>query len=265
MLKLIATDMDGTLLNSNHEVSAEFSEVLRELKERNIIMSIATGRSYPDALSKVEEYKDSLMFICENGCVVYYKDECIYSHYISKGNIDKLVEIGRKVPDAYTVLSGKNAIYVEDEKAKELLVSMFSTQAPIIKVDSLLDINDDVFKVNVLDTINSQENSFNYFKDCDVKDIKIVPSGIHWLDIMSSKANKGVAIKYIQDKFNINYDETMVFGDYLNDLEMMKTAYYSCAMKNAHCDLKKEANFITEYTNNENGVIRAIKEIETAK
>ncbi len=73
-------------------------------------------------------------------------------------------------------------------------------------------------------------------------------------------ANKGTAIKKIQEIFKITPCETMVFGDYLNDLEMIKNAKYSYAMENAHPLLKKEANFIAE-NNNQNGVVKKIKEI----
>ena len=258
MIKLIATDMDGTLLNNNHEVSEGFFDILSELKENGIILSIATGRSYVDALSKVKEYKDDLMFICENGSVIYYKNECIFSHFLNKYAVKELVEIGRTVDDAYTVLSGEKAIYVEDDEVLRLAKDLFSTQAPIIKVDSLLDVKDNIFKVNMLDMKEAEKNSYEYFKNCNIENISIVASGLYWLDIMSSETNKGVAIKNIQEKFNIDYTETMVFGDYLNDLEMMKRAHYSYAMKNGHEKVKEIANFETEHTNNENGVIRTI-------
>lgn len=72
--------------------------------------------------------------------------------------------------------------------------------------------------------------------------------------------NKGIAIKEIQEKLDIKYDETMVFGDYLNDLEMMENAYYSYAMENAHDDLKKISRFSAK-KNTEDGVIEKIKEV----
>ena len=78
--------------------------------------------------------------------------------------------------------------------------------------------------------------------------------------ITAKNINKGVAIREIQELLGINYEETVVFGDYLNDLEMMESGYYSYAMKNAHDDLKKVARFIAK-SNDENGVVEAIKEL----
>ena len=67
-------------------------------------------------------------------------------------------------------------------------------------------------------------------------------------------------MRKVQKVLNIGYDETMVFGDYLNDLELMESGYYSYAMENAHEDLKKVSRFIAK-KNTENGVVEAIKEV----
>ena len=69
-----------------------------------------------------------------------------------------------------------------------------------------------------------------------------------------------MAIRMTQQNLNISYDETMVFGDYLNDYSMMEEAKYSYAMKNAHPQLKEVANFITKEDNDNNGVLETIKE-----
>ena len=114
-------------------------------------------------------------------------------------------------------------------------------------------------KVTICDFRGSEENSNNYFVEYRDK-AQVTVSGDIWLDITSKNINKGVAIKEIQELLGINYEETVVFGDYLNDLEMMESGYYSYAMKNAHDDLKKVARFIAK-SNDENGVVEAIKEL----
>ena len=78
-------------------------------------------------------------------------------------------------------------------------------------------------------------------------------SGTNWLDISTEKANKGNALKEIQKILNISKTETMVFGDYHNDIEMMQEADFSFAMENAHKDIKKIAKYTTK-SNNEFGV-----------
>lgn len=260
MIKLIATDMDGTLLNSNHEIPNNFKETISSLKEKDIMFAISTGRNYLDISYKFDDYKDELLFICENGTGIYYKDECVYSKFLEKDTIKKLVELGRNVENAYPMLCGTKGLYLEDEKVLEKLNELFPMNLPVINVDSLLDVDDGIFKVNMFDLTDAETNSYPIFKNENIEDVTLTPSGRYWLDMSSFGTNKGIAIKKVQDMFDIDYKETMVFGDHLNDIEMMKSAYYSYAMKNGHDDVKEVANFETKYTNEECGVIKTIQE-----
>lgn len=260
MIKLIATDMDGTLLNSNHEIPKNFKETISSLKEKDIMFAISTGRNYLDISYKFDDYKDELLFICENGTGIYYKDECIYSKFLEKNTIKKLVELGRNVENAYPMLCGTKGLYLEDEKVLEKLNELFPMNLPVINVDSLLDVDDGIFKVNMFDLTDAETNSYPIFKNENIEDVTLTPSGRYWLDMSSFGTNKGIAIKKVRDMFDIDYKETMVFGDHLNDIEMMKSAYYSYAMKNGHDDVKEVANFETKYTNEECGVIKTIEE-----
>ncbi len=86
-------------------------------------------------------------------------------------------------------------------------------------------------------------------------------SGPEWLDISNLGASKGDAIRRIQEKLGIAKDETMAFGDYLNDYEMLQESGHSYAMKNSHPDLFKVGRFVTEYDNNNNGVAETIRKV----
>ena len=83
-------------------------------------------------------------------------------------------------------------------------------------------------------------------------------SGAHWVDVLSPTANKGRPIREVQKALGVTPDQTMVFGDFLNDLEMMDAATYSFAMANAHPLLKERARWVAP-TNNANGVVRTIR------
>ncbi|KGJ49389.1 MULTISPECIES: HAD family hydrolase [Paraclostridium] len=260
MVKLIATDMDGTLLNSNHEIPKDFKDTINALKEKDVMFAISTGRNYLDISYQFDDYKKEILFICENGTGIYYKDECIYSKFLEKDTIKQLVELGREVDNAYPMLCGTKGLYLEDEEALKQLNILFPMNVPVTKVDSLLDVEDGIFKVNMFDLTDAETNSYSIFKSANIDGVTLTPSGKYWLDMSSFGTNKGLAIKKVQDMFDIDYKETMVFGDHLNDLEMMKSAYYSYAMKNGHDDVKEIANFETKYTNEECGVTKTIKE-----
>ena len=104
-----------------------------------------------------------------------------------------------------------------------------------------------------------RDSSYTYYNDYKEK-LQVSVSGQIWLDITDKGVNKGLAINKLQELLNIKHEETMVFGDYLNDLEMMESAYHSYAMENAHDDLKKVARFRAK-KNTENGVVEKIKEV----
>lgn len=258
MIKFIATDMDGTLLNSNNEIHADFYPMFQSLKEKDIIFAAASGRQYYNLLERFKDIKDDMMFIAENGTFVVYKGKELIVNSLEKIIAKELIEIGRTIPNSYVILCGKNSAYIESHD--ERLIKQTAKYYERYKiVEDLTSIDDDILKVTICDFNGSENNSNNYFDEYRDK-VQITVSGEIWLDIVAKGINKGVAINEIQNLLNIDYKETMVFGDYLNDLEMMSSAYHSYAMANAHDTLKKAARFIAK-SNDENGVIQAIKSV----
>ena len=258
MIKFIATDMDGTLLNSNNEIHADFYPMFQSLKEKDIIFAAASGRQYYNLVERFKDIKDDMMFIAENGTFVVYKGKELIVNSLEKNIAKELIEIGRTIPNSYVILCGKNSAYIESHD--ERLIKQTAKYYERYKiVEDLTSIDDDILKVTICDFNGSENNSNNYFDEYRDK-VEITVSGEIWLDIVAKGINKGVAINEIQNLLNIDYKETMVFGDYLNDLEMMSSAYHSYAMANAHDTLKKAARFIAK-SNDENGVIQAIKSV----
>ena len=258
MIKFIATDMDGTLLNSNNEIHADFYPMFQSLKEKDIIFAAASGRQYYNLLERFKDIKDDMMFIAENGTFVVYKGKELIVNSLENNIAKELIEIGRTIPNSYVILCGKNSAYIESHD--ERLIKQTAKYYERYKiVENLTSIDDDILKVTICDFNGSENNSNNYFDEYRDK-VQITVSGEIWLDMVAKGINKGVAINEIQNLLNIDYKETMVFGDYLNDLEMMSSAYHSYAMANAHDTLKKAARFIAK-SNDENGVIQAIKSV----
>lgn len=89
---------------------------------------------------------------------------------------------------------------------------------------------------------------------------QVVVSGDHWVDIMNLTANKGEGIRHLQQSLGITRAQTMVFGDFLNDLEMMDAGEYSFAMANAHPALRARARYVAP-SNTQNGVVRTIASV----
>ena len=256
MIKLIATDMDGTLLNSSNEIQEGFYEVFNELQEKEIIFAAASGRQYYNLLERFKGIEEKMMFIAENGTFVVYKGKELVVNSLDINLARELIKVGRNIKDSYVILCGKKAAYIESSD-KRLIEQTEKYYARYEIVSDLTKIEDDILKVTICDFAGSENNSNKYYDDYRDK-AQIAVSGEIWLDITAKGINKGVAIEEVQELLNIKHEETMVFGDYLNDLEMMSSAYHSYAMENAHDDLKKVARF-TAKSNDESGVVHAIK------
>lgn len=258
MIKFIATDMDGTLLNSEDQINPEFFDIFEKLKDNNIIFAAASGRQYFNLKNRFKSIQDDMMFIAENGTFVVYKGEEILVNALDRTIVNDLIKVGRDIENSHIVLCGKKSAYVEDSN-EEFLKQVQKYYKRYELVTSFNDVDDDILKVTICDFNGSENNSdkhFAYYKD----KLQVTVSGQIWLDITANGVNKGVAIRKLQEMFDIKHEETMAFGDYLNDLEMMESAYHSYAMNNAHEDLKKVARFIAK-SNDENGVVEAIKEV----
>lgn len=259
MIKLIVCDMDGTLLDGQGQLNEEFWEIESKLADKGVKFAIASGRQYYNLVDRFDSIKDKLIFIADNGSYVVYRDEQVHIDSLDKESADKFIEIGHKIEGAYVIVSAKNSAYVEstDERfIKE--ASKYFKRMEI--VTDLTKVEDTVLKVTICDFNNSETNSYLHYKQFE-KEYKVAVAGKLWLDISDWGANKGTAIKKMQEKFGVSYEETMVFGDYLNDMEMMSAGKYSYAMKNAHPKIIEAANYVTQYTNNENGVLATIKEL----
>lgn len=258
-IKLIATDIDGTLLNSKKELNPVFYDLFEKLKEKQVLFAAASGRQLFNLQNEFATIKDDLIYIAENGSYVMYNNKDLLVQAIDKRTVDELITIARKVPDAYTILCGKQQAYIENTDPRFMEhVEMYYDKRLV--VDDLLKVENDSFlKIAICDFRGSEQNSYTWFKHLE-NELQVKVSGTLWLDLSHKLANKGQALKMIQQQFNIGFNETMVFGDYLNDLEMMKEGYYSYAMENAHADVKEAARFIAA-SNDEDGVIKVLEEV----
>ena len=94
MIKLIASDMDGTLLRDDKSYSEEFQDVYEEMKKRNMKFMVASGNQYDLLLSKFDEsIRDDLIYLCENGTKVVYQGETLYTNFLDRKDYLEILEI----------------------------------------------------------------------------------------------------------------------------------------------------------------------------
>lgn len=263
MIKLIVTDMDGTLLNDQHQIHPDFWKVEEQLFKQGIMFAVASGRQFYNLEYEFKSIKDRIMFFAENGTYVSYKGKELYVNPLNHGEAMGFVKMGRKLDDTKTVLCGKKSAYIES-KDEEFLAEISRFYKRIKVVEDLTNVNDTILKVTLCNYKGVEDNTYPHFVNYTDR-FKIAIAAKVFIDITALDANKGNAIKDVQRKLNISPEETLVFGDYLNDIEMVKNAKYSYAMKNAHPEIIEASKFVTRYTNNENGVLRTIEELGLLK
>lgn len=243
-IKMVITDMDGTLLNSNHKVSQRFLDVFMQLKQRNILFVAASGRPYYSIIKKLKPIKDDIIIVAENGGLVIEKKEVLLSNKIESIRLLELHTLVTNLKNTYPIFCTKHQAFIL-RTSKELVNTFSEYYSDYTIIDSFEDIKGDVIKIALYHTTNSEANIFPFVKHLIPK-LNVVVSGKHWVDISEAVTNKGNAIKFLQELYNVKPSETMVFGDYNNDLEMLKCAKYSYAMANAHSNVKAITNFETK-------------------
>lgn len=248
-VKLVVTDMDGTLLNSKSEVSNRFFDVYHQLKKHNIQFIAASGRQYFSIVDRFETIKDEITIVAENGAFAKHGDKELFTSELPSEFIAKTINILRALDNVYIVLCGKKAAYIETKD--EQFINMFKNYYSEYRlVDDLTEIKDDTFfKIAAYHFDCSETHIYPAVKQLE-KDLQVIVSGEHWLDISHNNANKGFALNILQQKLGITKEETMVFGDYNNDLKMLALADFSYAMENAHPNVKNIAKFSTKSNDN---------------
>lgn len=284
MIKLIATDMDGTFLNSNNKITKENSEAIEFARNNGVEFLIATGRAYYEALEVIEEANLKTEILTLNGAV----------NYDIKGNITKIFPLD--VKDSLFIINelksigltckiyAKNCLYtdnmseyiqafidlVEEQGVKpdkkHIVKEALARQAKghIVEVENIedyIDIADNpTIKIIVL---NQDKEKLAKAKEILEKNpnIEVTSSGANNLEIINKNASKGNALRAICQQKNISLDNVMTLGDNLNDISMIEISKYSVAMKNANPQLKEKAKYLADFDNNNSGVGKMIKKL----
>lgn len=259
---MIVSDMDGTLLNSNKELPPMFEDVYKKLREAGIIFVVASGRSAYALRPYFEHFKHDIIFIGDNGGFIGVRPEPIITQSLKPEDVKSMVTTGRLAKDVHLILCGVNQGYIES-KDEEFIAIASKYYINISRVDDALTVNDRILKVAVCDMKTWKLNSEAEWEKYKPY-LNVAPSGDIWIDIMPKGVTKGEAVKYLQTQLNISMDETMAFGDFHNDIQMLERAKYSYAMANAHPDVKKVAQYEAP-GNDENGVLSVIEDMVLQK
>lgn len=259
MIKLIASDMDGTLLDDNKRLPEDFYEVVDALCERGIKFTVSSGRTFA-ALSHLfrEEYLDKIDFICDNGAYIVHEGKTIDITPLERATFEEFVHAAEDIGGFRLLVCAVGGTYhlpCDPEFDRE--VSRFYKNH--IPCTDLFSIDDTIYKLAVCDMQGAQERGKPALDAVFGDRLNIQVSGPIWMDVMSGGVSKGAALKKLAAVLGIDVSETMAFGDYYNDEDMLRAAGVSFAMANGNDYIKSITDHIAD-TNQNSGVTKAIRE-----
>jgi 2-phospho-L-lactate guanylyltransferase len=261
-IRLIAVDMDGTLLDGEGRIPDDLWPLLDELDKRGILFAPASGRQLATLKRSFDHARDDVVYIAENGAYVVRGEDEIGSDAIDPGFVASVIRRVRALRDdgfdAGLVVCGKRSAYIErsDAAFREECDKYY---AKLEVTDDLLDVDDQVLKLAIFDFAVAETSAAPRLADLRATH-QVVVSGEHWIDVMNPGVNKGVALTRLQAALGIERAQTAAFGDYLNDLELLDAAGYSFAMANAHPDVLARARHRAP-SNVDRGVITTIRRL----
>ena len=281
MIKLIASDMDGTLLNHNHKIPKENVKLINFAKNQGIEFVVATGRAYYEALPALNEENINCDVISFNGGIVYDKNGNIISITpMLPKDLYYTIEILKSFDISYQLYT-KNTIYttsIETDinayidlirsngyepdvehlraEAQQKLDVGYITEVENIELYLNEKENPPIKIIAISNDISKLENAAKLLSENT--SISVTSSGANNIEIMHKNATKGEALKEIAKIYGINLENAVAIGDNLNDQAMIDIVGYSVAMKNGNTILKEQAKYVTEKTNSEGGVADTI-------
>ncbi|MGL5414473.1 MAG: Cof-type HAD-IIB family hydrolase [Clostridium sp.] len=270
-IKLICTDMDGTLLNSNHLVSTENKETLKKAINHGIIVSIATGRLFTSANYYRNLIGIDAPLICANGAYIKDKktEKILYKNALSLDESLELYNISKKY-DLHlffntwnTAISTKEFIKNHAYAISNEGMSLEDRTNFVVNEDltsTLKEYEDEILKLICIDYSNEKKSEIiKARKEIEALDkYEVVCSGPFNFEVMKKGTTKGLAVKKLAELLNIKPENVMCLGDSENDLSMLQYAGIPIAMENGLDIVKENALYITD-TNNNSGVSKAIK------
>ncbi|MED3624980.1 Cof-type HAD-IIB family hydrolase [Neobacillus thermocopriae] len=283
MIKCIATDMDGTLLNSMQQISEENKAAILKAQKAGVEVVVATGRSYQEATYVLNKKGITCPIICVNGAEVRSKEgEVISATPISKQVAREVAAKLEEMDIYFEVYTDKGTYSVDLEKAVSILVDIVVTANPEVDPEFVRQKAEARRRDGLVHPIDDYETLFNndefriykflaFSFDMDklkaaseslkeLEDLNVTKSGVENIEITHRNAQKGIALEAFVNARGISLSETMAIGDNFNDVSMFEKAGRAVAMGNASPGIKSLCDWVTD-TNDESGVGKAILEV----
>lgn len=247
MIKMIASDLDGTiLLNGAQELPEGLFPIIRRLKEMGILFVAASGRQYTNMKRLFAPVLSDMAFICENGAMAIQNEKILYQDAFAPDLVREIVEAVYERENSEFSCSAKDYYYLrpKTEHYLELMTKTIKTDCKVIQ--DFDEITEPCMKLAVYEQGGMQEDSIRYWRERFSDKCTVVTSGLAWVDFIPFGTNKAKGVKIYQELLGIRPEECLIFGDEYNDIEMLKAVPYSFAMAHSKDGVKAAAGYQTE-------------------
>ncbi len=260
MIRLIASDLDGTLLLPDGSLPSEIFFLIRKMAARGILFAIASGRQYESLRRLFAPVEEKVLFIAENGALVYYRGRRLFAEALPAARLGGILQAVRTQQGVYPLLCCAERAYAEAEDPL-FLAECIKYYPNFSRTDRLEDVpeRDAVCKIAVFDRRGAAEFSGKTLPAL-LPDLRVIVSGNVWTDISMPETNKGKAMTFAQRYFHLGREECAAFGDYMNDLEMLLACGHAYVPANGFPPLQEKIGSIVP-SNAEKGVLQKIKEL----
>lgn len=267
--RLIALDMDGTLLDGEGRIPAGFPELAARLHDQGVLLVPASGRQLATLRDMFADIRGIDSFIAENGTVVSHRGAVVDTTQLPADVVTACLEACAGIGSADSadsaltyavVLCAPETAYIAAGTPAAIRAEIDKYYHSVTVVDDLARVAADkpLVKLAVYCTGDSEEHVAPHLRAAAAGN-NLAISGKNWVDVMSADADKGHALEQLAAKLGIPLEQTAAFGDYLNDFQLLQAAGTAVAMENAHRRLKEIAD-LQAPSNLNNGVLEVLRD-----
>lgn len=223
MVRLIATDIDGTLVNGPDAPLPEgFLDMVKYFMSKGVIVVAASGRQYYTLKAMFGDAAEDMAYIAENGSVVIYRDEVLYSAAMDRDKCMILANETQAIEGVEVLISTKEHFItkIKTEQYRQQLEALKGMRNK--EVDDFEETDGDILKVAIYSKDGISDELAGKLYEEWHEDFECVRSQSTWYDFMAHNANKGIGMQKLLEHFDIDPQDVYAFGDNYNDLQMLQ-------------------------------------------
>lgn len=256
-MKLITIDLDGTLLNNEGRVSPYTAEVISEVRRAGHKIVIATGRHAATALPIAEELGLTDAIICFNGALVMNLEnkEIKKAHAYMNHDVYHFTRLAKDW--GYSYFTATQHRYHVEDRYGHLITDFVKNGIDVDEVQNIDEVKDPIFKMTVVGLVRELDQVERFIHPT-VSGLQVIRSAETAIDVVSPEASKGNALAWLTHDYHVDWKDTIAFGNYDNDVSMLRFARTGIAMENAPDHVKEQADMVC-HSNEEDGVARFLE------